>query len=66
MNADPSLGVVDARGGVHGVEGLIVADASVFPLASGVNPMLTIMALARRAVTQRDLGAADVLSSRLL
>ena len=62
MNADPSLGVVDALGGVHGVEGLIVADASVFPLASGVNPMLTIMALAHRALTQRDLGATHVLS----
>jgi choline dehydrogenase-like flavoprotein len=27
---------------------LLVADASVFPQSSGVNPMLTIMAMARR------------------
>ena len=50
MHADPEHGVVDGMGRVHGVEGLIVADASVFPLASGVNPMLTIMALAHRAL----------------
>jgi choline dehydrogenase-like flavoprotein len=47
MHADPARGVVDTRGRVHGVDGLSVADASVFPLASGVNPMYTIMALAR-------------------
>lgn len=51
MHRDSRLGVVDERGGVHGVGGLIVADASVFPLASGVNPMLTIMALAHRSVS---------------
>ncbi|MEM6337054.1 MAG: GMC family oxidoreductase, partial [Bacteroidota bacterium] len=33
-------------GQVRGVRGLYVADASLFPEASGVNPMLTIMALA--------------------
>jgi choline dehydrogenase-like flavoprotein len=30
------------------VTGLYVADASLFPTALGVNPMLTVMALARR------------------
>jgi choline dehydrogenase-like flavoprotein len=51
MHRDPAQGVVDESGAVHGVRGLMVADASVFPLASGVNPMLTIMALAHRTTT---------------
>ncbi|MDB5029018.1 MAG: hypothetical protein JWO66_2707, partial [Candidatus Eremiobacteraeota bacterium] len=50
MGASAAEGVVDPEGRVYGVEGLVVADASVFPSASGVNPMLTIMALAHRAV----------------
>ncbi len=49
MHRDPTQGVVDERGRVYGVEGLMVADASLFPLASGVNPMLTIMAMAHRS-----------------
>jgi choline dehydrogenase-like flavoprotein len=32
---------------VRGVEGLYVADASLFPASSGVNPMITVMALAK-------------------
>ncbi len=44
-------GVIDPEGRVYGVAGLLVADASAFPSASGVNPMLTIMALAHRTVS---------------
>ncbi|HEX3465827.1 MAG TPA: GMC family oxidoreductase N-terminal domain-containing protein [Candidatus Elarobacter sp.] len=44
----PQGGVIDPEGRVYGFEGLYVADASAFPSASGVNPMLTIMALAHR------------------
>jgi choline dehydrogenase-like flavoprotein len=40
--------VADPDGRVWGVRGLHVTDASAFPSASGVNPMLTTMALARR------------------
>jgi choline dehydrogenase-like flavoprotein len=32
---------------VFGVKGLYVADASAFPSSSGVNPMISVMALAR-------------------
>lgn len=36
---------MDPSGKVWGTEGLYVADASVFPSASGVNPMVTTMAI---------------------
>jgi len=51
MASDTGAGVVDADGRVYGVDGVLVTDASVFPSASGVNPMLTIMALAHRTVS---------------
>jgi choline dehydrogenase-like flavoprotein len=44
----PRDSVADPDGQVWGVRGLYVTDASAFPTASGVNPMLTIMALAHR------------------
>jgi choline dehydrogenase-like flavoprotein len=40
--------VTCGRGRVHGVPGLYVADASLFPAAVEINPYLTIMALAER------------------
>ena len=45
MGASERGSVVDPRGKVWGTEGLYVADASVFPSASGVNPMVTNMAI---------------------
>jgi len=50
MGADPRRSVADPDGWVRGIRGLAVADAAAFPSASGVNPMLTVMALARRNV----------------
>lgn len=46
MGVDARANVCDPHGEVHGVPGLFVADASLFPASSGVNPMITIMALA--------------------
>lgn len=45
MSVRPQDGVVDPKGRVWGTENLYVADASVFPSASGVNPMVTNMAV---------------------
>jgi choline dehydrogenase-like flavoprotein len=44
----PARGVVDADLRVHGIAGLHIADGSVVPSSLGVNPQLTIMALATR------------------
>jgi choline dehydrogenase-like flavoprotein len=47
IGVDPARAVCDAKGEVYGLKGAYVVDASLFPLSSGVNPMITIMALAR-------------------
>jgi choline dehydrogenase-like flavoprotein len=52
MDADPRRGVVAASGEAHDLPGLYVADSSIFPTSPGVNPMLTIMACARRVASQ--------------
>ena len=52
MAGDPARGVVDSAGRAHGVENLWIADASVFPTSMGVNPSLTIAALALRVADQ--------------
>ncbi len=49
MGSSARSSVVDPEHRVWGVRGLYVADASVFPTASGVNPMLTVMGIAHRA-----------------
>ncbi|KAF2010972.1 long-chain fatty alcohol dehydrogenase [Aaosphaeria arxii CBS 175.79] len=46
MSATKGGGVVDENGLVWGTKGLYVADASAMPSASGVNPMVTNMAIA--------------------
>ncbi len=56
MGSDPSASVADGRGQLHDIEGVWVGDASAFPTAPGVNPMVSIMALARRTA-QNILGA---------
>lgn len=45
MSNNPRRGVVDPSGKVWGTQSLYVSDASVFPSASGVNPMVTNMAI---------------------
>jgi long-chain-alcohol oxidase len=49
MGLDPSRSAINADNETHEVKNLFVADASTFPTASGVNPMLSIYGIANRA-----------------
>jgi long-chain-alcohol oxidase len=46
MGCDPQRGAIAETGETFDVRGLYVADGSAFPGSSGVNPMITIMAVA--------------------
>ncbi len=48
LGTEPRTSVAGPHGELHDVAGVWVGDASALPTAPGVNPMLTIMALARR------------------
>jgi cholesterol oxidase len=48
----PEHGVVDARNRVFGYENLMVCDGAAIPANPGVNPSLTITALAEHAMAQ--------------
>lgn len=48
MGEDPRTSVVDSKGRHHELENLWIVDGSVFPTSLGVNPQLTIYALASR------------------
>jgi cholesterol oxidase len=61
---DPSQGVVDSRQRVFGYENLLVCDGSAIPANVGVNPSLTITALAEHAMSHVPVagGLDDVLA----
>lgn len=48
MGRDPQTSVADGRGRLHDTDGVWIGDASAFPTAPGVNPMVSIMSLAHR------------------
>ena len=50
MGRNPAEGVVDTRHRVFGYPDLMVVDGSAVPANMGVNPSLTITALAERAM----------------
>jgi choline dehydrogenase-like flavoprotein len=52
MGSDPATSVADGRGELHDVPGVWIGDASAFPTAPGVNPMVSIMSLAHRTADQ--------------
>ena len=51
LGNDPTTSVAKPNGELHDVTGVWIADASGMPTCSGVNPMISTMALARRTAT---------------
>jgi len=52
MGHDASSGVVDYEGKIHGYDNLYVVDGSIIPVNLGVNPSLTITALAEYVMSR--------------
>jgi choline dehydrogenase-like flavoprotein len=48
MGLDPATSVANPLGELHDCRGVWIGDGSAFPVATGINPMVTIMALASR------------------
>jgi choline dehydrogenase-like flavoprotein len=57
MGGNSATHPIGPNGETREVKNLFVADASAFPACSGVNPMLTIMALAHYTAQQLKSGA---------
>ena len=57
--ADPRQGACAPDGSLHGTAGLYVADASLFPTALGVNPMMTIIAFAKQVAREVAAGSTS-------
>jgi cholesterol oxidase len=52
MSDSPDQGAVDFNGQIHGYQDLYVVDGSNIPVNLGVNPSLTITALAEYIMSQ--------------
>ena len=52
IGRDETQGVIDAEHRVFGYRGLYVCDASAIPVNLGINPSLTIAAMAERAMSR--------------
>ncbi|HWF34023.1 MAG TPA: GMC family oxidoreductase, partial [Solirubrobacteraceae bacterium] len=59
IGASPEHGVIDSEQRVFGYENLLVCDGSAIPANVGVNPSLTITALAERAISRIPAKSAD-------
>ena len=66
MGSDPDTSVVDFDHQLHDVPGLYVVDGSTVPGPLGVNPQITIMAMAARAaerIAERESTSAHAMSA---
>jgi choline dehydrogenase-like flavoprotein len=64
MGARPEHSVVDPKGELWDLPGCYVADASLFPGAVGVNPQVTIMAMAMLVASRVELDRKTHIRSR--
>lgn len=66
MGEDLKTSVADPRGELHDAKGVWIGDGSAFPSSSGTNPMVSIMALARRTAfaIAEDAGAGAETSEK--
>lgn len=62
MGVDPADSVTDDIGRVHGLPWLRVADSSLFPRSSEINPYVTVMALADRVAEGIRADAGELLA----
>lgn len=58
MGSDPATSVADANGELRDVRGVWIGDGSALPTALGANPMITIMALAKRTADKMTAASA--------
>jgi choline dehydrogenase-like flavoprotein len=52
LGRDPSTSAANPEGELHDTAGVWIGDASAFPSATGVNPMISVMTLAMRTATR--------------
>ena len=64
IGADAGRGVVDARQRVFGYENLLVCDGAAVPANIGVNPSLTITAMAEHAMSHVPAAGLDFLDQQ--
>jgi|HubBroStandDraft_2_1064218.scaffolds.fasta_scaffold09542_4 cholesterol oxidase len=62
----PETGVVDVQGRAYGHEGLYIVDGSIIPANLGVNPSLTITAMAEHAMSHVPLKAGATLRAAVV
>lgn len=60
MAESPELGAASPEGRIHGYEGLFAFGSSIIPTSLGVNPSLTIAAVAERCAEQLIASAGDL------
>ena len=54
IGKDPTTGVVDRHRRVFGYRNMLITDGSTMPANVGVNPSLTIVAMAEEAMTHLE------------